>query len=269
MMITLPSKFTGCDLSISHPQHGTNILNISIASDDSFQVIAWYTDTLVGATPVNGGNFCALLYTIYHKEAGQLSIPGQIPSALTLGTTGFFQSRLIQTLRRWSQQINLAIANLRGSPRRLGIPLKMVFPYKTKTHTYDIVNLLAPAASRANFGIVHATLRYQRIRYAVPVVSPGEPHEEWEFEGEGQFQKGAKALLEASEVRRPSGASTDNVFVERLQVGLAEHGWVVDMVTEVVKMLGDAGEKNVEATWGKEDLGQGNRQVVLSEYCSS
>ena len=263
MMITLPSDFSGCDLSISHPQHGTSVLDISVASHNTFQVIAWYTDTLVEATPINGGNFCALIYTIYHREAGPLSIPDKIPSAAVLGTTDFFESRLIQTLRRWSQQINLAEANRRDPSRRLDIPLKMAFPYRTKTHAHGIVDVLVPAATRANFGIMYATLRYQRTKYAIPAMEQSPQagyYEAWELGNEGQFQKGAKGLLEASETR-PIPAN--DVFVRRLQVGLAEHGWLVDMVTEVVKTVGEAG---VEVTWGTVESGQGNRQVVLSEW---
>ena len=259
-MITLPTQFTGCDLSLSHPQHGTSMFDISIASHNSLQAIAWYTDTLLEATPIHEGTLCALFYTIYHKEAGPLSTPGQIPSASALGTTHFFESRLIQALRRWSQQINLAVANRRDPARRLDIPLKMAFPKKTKAHVHDLADLLVPVAAQANFGIVYATLRYQRIKYAIPAVQQSrdrEHHEAWEIGYEGQLQKGAKGLLEA---RPASGASTNDVFAGRLQAGLAEHGWLVDMVTEVV------GKRNIQVTCGRVESGQDDRRRVLSEW---
>lgn len=297
MMIILPSSFSGAAMCfLSKSQLDSISFFPAMSSESSYQAVAWYMDTKFHCTPVMSGCFVALVYTIHHREVGQNSIPGLIPSASLLGTTKCFEARLMQVLKKWKQQLNQKSVGspsatvsqqegkYNGTSNKEGghgvsqeelfefdVPTKMIFGYKTRAGRDNFPRLLVDVARRAHFGSAYAHLRYEEARYAAPLPDMKRPgrgyYESWELEiDEGCLDEPEGGLLEIDcfdwKTRVNGGEKA-----EILERGLDDYDWAVDNVTE---MAGNVfheglqlGSSEVDVDWDGVDFEEGEGRVVL------
>lgn len=274
MLIILPTKFTGSAFKFRHFNHSEKEFKPSAGSRSSYQVIAWYSDVELIATPVISGNLCAFVYTIYHKEIGPLCIPSLFPAADLLSTETCFKYRLRHILRRWSQQCKqVAISE---TPSEVNCSLKMVFPKNCDLrYPVDFISrLLIQAAKKEGFGALHATLTFVQTRNASPPTvrqSSRGYYETWDLDLDDGFIEGDEGTLEID-----GGISRlDNTITAADQAfykALGGCGWRSHIPTEVVGDILDMSlcpSREVSVDWDKVDFQTGKGQVLISRLCLS
>jgi len=277
MLVLLPSWFAGGDFTFTHPSHTAMESRPRFASDSSYQILSWFTDTSLATTPILEGNLCGLVYIIYHKESGPLSIPDLVPSASLLGTMTCFEARFRHVLRKWKQQLNQVAAmadavegDSSNSPR---VSLKMAFLNNTRFKGGEFFRMLSDRALEANFGSLYATLHFEESRHARPAVSRKPQrgyYQKWQLHLENPFTQPLSGLLQVTDesplltpMRKITGP------VQALYTGLKDHGWAIDLQREVVGNTKDRKSNpllQLVHDWDGVDFGSGIGPVILGEF---